>query len=349
MARRIRAAVAVAAVLAAPAALGYVQARDRTSGVPLAWPLPAVPWHLNRDWPNSAPSCRPTASGYDPTVAAVRSSFAAWELPCTDLRLLYAGGSAETSVGAAGHAGNVVVFRRGWCSQNPDVVDPVTHVVKDPCFTAADGDCGGRHDCFDDGPACVGKTAAAPCSPTWGIVALTSTLYDPATGAIVSADIEVNGWDGQAGTLGGLPQHGWWFTCFPGPQPSTCTGTYAAAAAATCSYIDLQNTVTHEVGHVLGLAHPCTTDGSVAGLPLCSMPVPDPEVPYTARTMAPTTQPGDTGKRRLSQDEVDAMCTMYATPAGGCACGAASGAGAVSLLAAALALRPRRPRALTRR
>jgi hypothetical protein len=350
---RFRAAAALAALLAAGPVRAYVRTTDRTTGQSLSWPVPAVPWHLNRDWAHTAPSCLATAAG-DPTFDAVHASFVEWEQPCTDLRLLYAGPSTETRVGAGGDGGNVVVFRRGWCSQDPAVVDPITHAIRDPCFSAADGDCGATHDCFQDSTSCIGSTSCAD----WGIVALTSVLYDPSTGRIMSADIEVNGWDGTAGSLGGgLPAHGWYFTCHPGAQPAlTCTA-YGQGTPpdAACAYVDLQNTVTHEVGHFLGLAHPCSTTGGAAGLPSCSAPLPAGEtVAYAERTMSPSTQPGETRKRTLSADDIAGICDIYPAPSGGCGCGAGSGAGALSLLLTAVALRARRrkgiaPRRLRRR
>jgi hypothetical protein len=346
-ARRSLAFAALAVSLAATPALAYVRTTDRSTGRALAWPVPAVSWHLNRDWPHTAPSCQVSASG-DPTLDAIRASFTQWEQPCADLRLLYAGESGETRVGAGGTGGNVVVFRRGWCSQNPAVVDPATGAIKDSCFSAADGDCGGTHDCFQDSTSCIGSSSCVD----WGVVALTSVLYDPTTGRIMSADIEVNGWDGAPATVGGLPPHGWYFTCFPGAQPAICgsTGTSTTyGASPSCSYIDLQNTVTHEVGHFVGLAHPCTTTGGSAGVPSCSATPPPGEIAYALRTMAPTTTPGDVLKRDLSSDDVAGVCDIYPAGAGGCGCGAGGGAGALSLLLAGLALRPRGARHLTRR
>jgi uncharacterized protein (TIGR03382 family) len=325
-----RAALALALALsAAPApAVAYVRTADKATGQPLSWPLPAVPWHLNRDFPYSAPSCR--ASAGEPILAAVRASFAQWEQSCTDLRLLYAGDSSEIRVGSFGHDENVVVFRRGWCSQHP-------LAKNDPCMTSPDGDCSGIYDCFQDSPACIGQTS---CATDWGIVALTSVLYDPATGRIMSADIEVNGWDGVAGTIGNppgsAPQHGWYFTCeTPGvagtcAQRGDCCTTYGQEF---CFSIDLQNTVTHEVGHFLGLAH----------------------TPVAGATMNATTAPREIAKRDLALDDVAGICAIYPSSGGGCGCtgGGAGGAVSLALLAgAALALRPRRPRRgspLTRR
>lgn len=306
-----RAALALALAAATPAA-AYVRTADRNTGQPLAWPLPLVPWHLNRDFPFSAPSCR--TDGGAPALSAVLASFAQWEQACTDLRLLYAGDTRELRVGSAGNDLNVVVFRKGWCSQHPQA-------ATDPCMTSPDGDCSAIYDCFQDSPACIGQ---ASCPNDWGIVALTSVLYDPSTGRIMSADIEVNGWDGVPGRIGNPPQHGWYFTCATPAGGGTCAqrgDCCATYGQDLCSSMDLQNTVTHEVGHFLGLAH--------SGV--------------TGATMSATTAPGELSKRDLAQDDVAGVCAIY-PPGSGCGCAGGGGAGALSVLLAALALRPRRGR-----
>ena len=301
-------AAALAAILAAAVpARAYVRTTDARTGVQLSWPVPTVPWHLNRDWPDSSPSCQASAAG-DPTLDAVLLSFKQWEQGCSDLRLLYAGELAEIRTGAAGTSENLVVFRRGWCSQDP-------RASVDPCMTDPDVDCGSIYGCYDDGPGCIGRN---PCA-NWGIVALTIVLYDPSTGRIMNADIEVAGWDGAAGAIANPPQHGWYFTCYPGAQPTACT----SYGQSGCAYMDLQNTVTHEAGHFIGLAH-----SAVAGA-----------------TMNATTAPRETTKRDLAPDDVQGVCAIYpASGGGGCGCGGGDPAGVVSLLLAGLALRPRRRR-----
>jgi hypothetical protein len=97
-------------------------------------------------------------------------------------------------------------------------------------------------------------------------IAFTSVTYDPVTGVIVDADIELNGED-------------YAFTADPATEPFK---------------IDVQNTVTHEMGHVLGLDH--TTD------------------PFT--TMYTEAMPGETLKRTLEQDDVDGLCTLYPVETG---------------------------------
>ncbi len=319
---RGRVGVSLAAVLFAAPAAAYVRTTDKTTGKALFWPIPAVAWHLNRDWPNTSPTCAATAAG-DPTLDAVRASFSAWEQPCADLRLVFGGTTGEIRTGFGGASEDIVVFRRGWCSQNPAA-------TADPCFTDPDVDCGGIFDCFEDD--CPAGTSS--CT-SWGIVALTSVLYDPNTGRIMDADIELNGWDGlDAGTVIGVPpSHGWYFTCVD-PAGPPC----ARYGQDNCAFMDLQNTVTHEAGHFIGLAHPCGN----AGLPSCTSPPPTGEVPYAERTMSPTTTVGEVTKRSLSADDIAGVCAIYPEPKGGCGCGSAGAGGTVALLVAALALRRRR-------
>ena len=64
----------------------------------------------------------------------------------------------------------------------------------------------------------------------------------------------------------------------------------------------LQNTVTHEAGHFLGLAHPCEADPGTAtanGVPVCSG---HPEM--ASVTMFPSASPGEISKRTLAADDV---------------------------------------------
>ena len=150
---RLRAAAAglalAAALGAAPApARAYVRTTDPRTGEALSWPIPLVPFRLNRDWPDAAPTCRAGAAS-DPALDAVLASFAAWEQGCSDLRLLWAGTLAEQRTGTGA---NLVLFRRGWCSQD-------ARAVADPCMQDPAADCGNLYGCFDDGPACIGQGA----------------------------------------------------------------------------------------------------------------------------------------------------------------------------------------------
>ncbi len=298
-------AALAALALSAPAqSAAYERTVSATTGAPLFWPLPAVPYHVNTDRVASSPSCAASPAG-DPALDAIRASYLAWRQPCASFDLVYAGTTAEMRTGLDGAGENIVVFRRGWCSNDPQA-------TSDPCYTDPDVDCGNIYGCFEDHGA-QDKQA----------VAITAVLYDPGSGRIFDADIQVNGWDGaQVGGQLKLPAtNGWYFTCATPPDnPKICT-TYGEA---DCYYMDLQNTITHEAGHVLGLAH--TSD------------------PNTV--MFITTAPGEKKKRTLSQDDIGGVCAIYPEPSG-CA-SAGGGAGGLMMLVAALAIRrrasPRTPR-----
>lgn len=310
---------ALAAALVAVPAAGFVRTSDADTGVELAWPMPAITYLVNTAPPErSSPTCAATAER-DPALDVTRTSFGAWEESCSSLRLVYGGTTDDLRTGFEGTDRNVVVFRQGWCSNN-------AAARSDPngCYDDPDVDCGGTYNCFEDHTDCPQGVSCADR----GVVALTSVLYDPRNGRIMDADIEVNGWDGLArdapiiAARGQFPEHGWYFTC--GDETALC----ASYGQGDCGFMDLQNTVTHEAGHFIGLGHVAESQVS--------------------STMNPNTSPGDVAKRTLSQDDVEGVCAIYPrSSSDGGGCGSAGAGGGLSLLlaAAALALRRRPPRA----
>lgn len=103
------------------------------------------------------------------------------------------------------------------------------------------------------------------------MAAVTTVIYDATTGVIIDADIDLNGYNF------------FWTTFDDGTKTAT----------------DIEATIAHELGHVLGLAHS-----------------PEPEA-----TMFANTSQGELKKRTLESDDVAGICFIYpfdtVTPQGG--------------------------------
>ena len=246
---RLLAVLVAAAALLTGATIPYVQSRtDRSApdgGHCLGWPAGAVEFHENAD---GAPGTG------DAGFAAMESSLQTWAAPmeaCGNLSLRMGPWTASRTVGFDDAKGapneNVLVFRTRLCSQ---VV-----LGGDPCISQAT--CGNVHDCWDFAS---------------GTLAVTTTTYNPATGRMYDADLEMNAAVHLFTTVDSPP-------C-SGPDLPTCVST------------DVQNTVTHELGHALGLDHS-----------------PDPR-----STMYAGAERGETSKRILDDGSVEFVCTAY--PAG---------------------------------
>jgi hypothetical protein len=78
-------------------------------------------------------------------------------------------------------------------------------------------------------------------------------------------------------------------------------------------YHDLQNALTHEMGHVIGLDHTCflrppaPLDNNNNPLPDCAGAPPD----VLETTMFPSANPGDLEKRTLAADDLLGLCEIY--------------------------------------
>jgi len=169
----------------------------------------------------------------------------------------------------------------------------------DGCATG--DNCGNQFDCWQHQEAAI---------------AITTTSYNPATGRILDSDIEFNAPTFTFSTVDSP-------VC-PGGQVST-----------NCVATDVQNTTTHELGHLLGLGHS----------------------PSTSSTMSFRANPGELSKRVLDADTARFVCDVYprGRPAQTCfltpvtpelgkaARGCTAAPGGVLLALAALFLRRRRP------
>ncbi|HEY1550931.1 MAG TPA: hypothetical protein VGG28_24050 [Kofleriaceae bacterium] len=170
----------------------------------------------------------------------------------------------------------------------------------------------------DDDPArCYADSAAGITTATY-----VDDGTNPRDGAIVDADIEINGVD-FAIAIGGV-----------------------SLGTASCQ-AELQNTLTHELGHLHGLEHTCLAPGDPprvdengSAVPECADTT-DPLI--LDATMYNYQDCGETKKEQLTADDIDAICSIYplaktpntcvapAPEAGGC-CDAGAGSPAGSAL-----------------
>lgn len=132
-----------------------------------------------------------------------------------------------------------------------DVVPPDA-----PCLE--DDTCSNTYACWDHGGAVIG---------------LTTTTFSFRTAYILDADVEFN-----ASTEG----RGFLFTTVDSPM---CEG----AQSIDCVVTDVQNTATHEFGHVVGLDH----------------------VSELGSTMEPSAPPGETHKRIIDAGSAAGFCQAY--------------------------------------
>ncbi len=318
-------AVAAALLAAGGSARAYVREKS-SGGLCLWWKSRSIDYLVNDFSVNGAQQVcgSPSPSAVTGNVQpAVEASFTTWSQAgapgaiCTDLKLNFAGATASTATGNDGK--NLVVWRRGQCSDTSIV--PGT----DACIAAHT--CADKYNCWDHSDP--------------GVIALTTTSYDTSTGEIVDADMELDAWHPPAPSTS-TGTNGFYFTCVDPPATQGCS----FDGETGCIEIDVQNTVTHEAGHVIGLGHTCPTPATPTN---CTGAA-------AAAVMAPTATAGEISKRVLTADDIAGVCAIY--PAGqptdtcgqdptgkssGCGCSSVGPEGLLGV-AGLLALRRRRVR-----
>jgi MYXO-CTERM domain-containing protein len=174
--------------------------------------------------------------------------------------------------------------------------------------------------------------AMEDCTPySAEALAITSVFALEKNGVIVDADMEINAVN---------PAFRWGDVVRDGQR----------------DHQDIQNVLTHELGHLIGLDHTCylpdkrprPRDDKGNLIPDCSAA--SDEIKQT--TMFASADPGDTQKRDLAPDDIAAVCAIYPVAGGGAGgCSVAAGArtaqargGLAALALAGLLARVRRRR-----
>ena len=103
-------------------------------------------------------------------------------------------------------------------------------------------------------------------------LAVTKVWHGRNSGEIFDVDIEIN--EDTAGPLGACD------------DPDK----------VNCDFIDLQNTLTHEIGHLYGLGHP---------------PLSQPGAEATTMFPGSKSDESETSKRTLAQDDINGLCAVY--------------------------------------
>jgi hypothetical protein len=234
----------------AAAQQGYLRTRIPGTETCLSW--------VRRQYTYSLHSAGSSKTPADTELVAIDAAFATWRAlaqECSDFRFEKGPSVAVAEVGYRQGSGavnaNVITFREQDCAE----VVP----ANDPCLAAQS--CANVYQCWDHAELTI---------------ALTTTTYDTRTGQIYDADIELNAAPHSDGSA-------FLFTTASSPP---CT---PESQEVTCVATDVQNTVTHEIGHAIGLDH----------------------VAVDRSTMEASAQIGETHKRNLDPGTGQGFCDIY--------------------------------------
>jgi hypothetical protein len=183
---------------------------------------------------------------------AVRRSFQSWQslfTQCGNLSLAEGGMVDDRKVGYVVDGDN----RDLVLFRTRRCGDTSVVPANDACWK--DDSCGNVYDCWSND----GQT-----------IAVTLTTYDQKSGIIYDSDIELN-------------SAGFYFTTSDGP---ICN---PPVLVTNCVSTDVQNTMTHEIGHFVGLDH----------------------TNATGSTMNPRAPPGEISKRTIDSGSQDFVCKAY--------------------------------------
>jgi len=241
----------LAVLFVAPAAGAQVYRRTAVPGKPLC-----LNW-LSREFKYHVDSQGSLRTPRDTEFPAIEASFDTWRTlsaTCSDFTYVRGPDVDRPFVGYNKDPGavnqNIITFRETSCR---DVVP-----FDDPCIEAES--CQNDYSCWDHGDLTIG---------------LTTTTFSFKNGVILDADIELNA-SQPGGNLGFL------FTVVSSPL---CEGLPTPECVAT----DLQNTLTHEIGHAMGLDH----------------------VFEPLSTMEASAPPGETNKRVIDVGTAAGFCDTY--------------------------------------
>ena len=172
------------------------------------------------------------------------------------------------------------VFTRGADVQDPRVGYDTRGTDNQNVITFRESDC---NEVVPAGAPCLEAKTCANTYKCWEhgnfIIGLTTTTYSKRTGYILDADIELN-----AAREG----HGYLFTTVDSPPCGWND------SGAPCVSADVQNTMTHELGHVVGLDHVFSREAIGLG-----------------STMEPSAPPGETHKRVIDAGSAEGFCSIY--------------------------------------